>query len=465
MESTAEPGMPLPKYCSVATTLEAPAWTSTASPWDLSFTCPFALRVPWHNPLTRCSCYHPYLHSADPAWQGPGWLGGVRGAADTWVLARREPDGFYYWARIKAAPELERQGALLVEFDAPLVTGPKLPAQWQSVVLGEDVIQFSPFTQYSLRPGDKVLAPWEPDQQRYGPATVLGLEAREPQRASKEEEITVHFWNGKIATVPLGGVRWVSPAVWKKAVERLHNPFIREHPSPLFWAPCCSPLGPVTGCVTYGLPLGTPFLCPPCHPNVCCQLLCQGGLCCCPLAGSTWWPLTRSSGATARRYPEVELKPVAQLLPLEGPKEEEATVQAPMAVCPSSSTSQEEDLEKDLEMGFPQRLVVDSTANTDPMLPGTSLRRQGDLCQPEWRYWRSNGPEPRPGKSGTRGCNIRKEDTGNKRQRQHTVVVGSTKELVLEAANRKPLQILPEEAEHGKLSWCATACQRDSNSS
>lgn len=91
---------------------------------------------------------------------------------------------------------------------------------------------------------------------------------------------------------------------------------------------------------------------------------------------------------------------MAQLLPLEGPKEEEATMQAPMAVCPSSSTSQEEDLEKDLEMGFPQRLMEDSTANTEPMLPGTSLRRQGDLCQPEWRYWRSNGPEPRPGKSG-----------------------------------------------------------------
>lgn len=52
----------------------------------------------------------------------------------------------------------------------------------QSVVLGEAVIQFSPFTEYSLRPGDKVLAPWEPDQQWYSPATILGLEARDSQR-------------------------------------------------------------------------------------------------------------------------------------------------------------------------------------------------------------------------------------------------------------------------------------------
>lgn len=81
-----------------------------------------------------------------------------------------------------SCPQLERQGALLVEFEAPLVADPELPAPRQSVVLGEDVIQFSPPEEHSLQPGDKVLAPWEPDRQQYGPATVLGLEARGPQR-------------------------------------------------------------------------------------------------------------------------------------------------------------------------------------------------------------------------------------------------------------------------------------------
>ncbi|XP_070130842.1 uncharacterized protein C11orf16 homolog isoform X1 [Equus caballus] len=453
MESSAGPGMPLPKYCSVAPTLRAPAWAGAAPRWDLSFACPFALQAPWlpgHSALTSYAAYPPCLHVADPAWQGLGWLGRVGDAADTWVLARREPDGFYYRAQIKAAPELERQGALLVEFEAPLVTGPKLPAQQQSVVLEDDVIQFSPSMEYSLQPGDKVLAPWEPDRQRYGPGTVLlGLEARDPKRASKEEEITVHFWNGKIAPVPLGGVRWVPPAVWKKAVERLHKPFTREHPSPLLWAPCCPLLGPVTGYVSNGLPLGTPFLCPPCHPYACCQLLCQGRLCCCPLVGPTWWPLTRTSGVTATERPEAELKPTAQLLPLEGPKEEEVAVQAPMAVPSSSSSSEEEDLENDLEMGLPQRLMVDSTVNTDPILLEKSPRRQSGLCQPDWRYWRRNGPEPHPGKPGTRGGNIQKEK-GNKPQQQ-TTVVGSTKELVLEATDMKPLQVLPK-AERRKLS-------------
>lgn len=70
-----------------------------------------------------------------------------------------------------------------MEFETPLVTDPKLPAQRQSVVLEEDVIQFP---SSSLRPGDKVLALWGPGRQRYGPGTVLlGLEARDPQRGKR----------------------------------------------------------------------------------------------------------------------------------------------------------------------------------------------------------------------------------------------------------------------------------------
>lgn len=202
--------------------------------------------------------------------------------------------------------------------------------------------------------------------------------------------------------MPRGGVWGVPPAVWQKAVERLHGHFISRPPTTLLWAPCCSLLGPGTGYVTHGLPLGTPFLCPPCHPRACCQLLCQGCPGCCPLAGPTWWPLSRTLGATAREQPEAELKPKVQPLPLEAPKKEKVAVQAPVAVSSSSSSSfSEGDLEKDLETGLPQRLVVDSTVTSDPVPPEKTRRRQAGLGQPEWRYWRRNGPEPLPGKPGT----------------------------------------------------------------
>ncbi|XP_006162979.1 uncharacterized protein C11orf16 homolog isoform X2 [Tupaia chinensis] len=378
-----------PKYCSVATALKAPGCDPAVPPWDLSFTCPFALQAPRytrHNLFPRCASY-PGLHIAHSAWQQPGWLGRVGDATSTWVLARREPDGFYYRAQIKAAPELERQGTLLVEFEAPLDAGSKLPSQRQSVVLKEDVIQLSSSMEYSLRPGDKVLAPWEPDRQRYGPGTVLlGLEMAGTQRASEEEEITVHFWNGKTGRVPRTGAQWVPPPIWKRAVERLHKPSTREHPDPFLCGPYCPLLGTIHGCVTTGLPLGTPFLGPPCYPYSCSQFLCQGCLCCCPWAGSTWWPLTWTSEVTARELPESELKSTAWLLPLEGPKEEKAAVRAPVAISfsSSSSSSSEDDLENELEMGLPQRLMVDSMVNTDPILPEESPRQSG-FCRPEWR--------------------------------------------------------------------------------
>lgn len=54
------------------------------------------------------------------------------------------------------------------------------------MVLKDDVIQFSPPLEYSLQQGDKVLAPWEPGQLRYGPGTVLwGLEAGIPHREDR----------------------------------------------------------------------------------------------------------------------------------------------------------------------------------------------------------------------------------------------------------------------------------------
>lgn len=81
-----------------------------------------------------------------------------------------------------------------MEFEAPPVSGLKLPVQHRKVVFPEDVIQFSPSVPHSLQLGDKVLAPWGPEQQQYGPGTILlGLKKQKGQR-------------GKGAAVTLGEV-------------------------------------------------------------------------------------------------------------------------------------------------------------------------------------------------------------------------------------------------------------------
>lgn len=53
----------------------------------------------------RCASCQPCSHTADTSWQGLSWLGRVGDAAGPWVLARMEPEGFYYLAQIKPAPE------------------------------------------------------------------------------------------------------------------------------------------------------------------------------------------------------------------------------------------------------------------------------------------------------------------------------------------------------------------------
>lgn len=209
---------------------------------------------------------------------------------------------------------------------------------------------------------------------------------------ASKEEITVHFWNGKTTKVPLDRVRWVPPTVWKKAVERLQMPHTRGCHGPFLWAPHCSQLGPNARCTTHR---SLDSLCPPCLSRVRCQALYQSCVCGCPLVGPSWWPLTRTSEVTTRKLPESELKPTAQLLPLQGPKEEAIAAFS----YNMSSSSEEENSESHLEMGLPQRQMVNRGVNTDPITSEKPLQQCGP-SQPEWRYWRRNGPEPPPGKPG-----------------------------------------------------------------
>lgn len=211
---------------------------------------------------------------------------------------------------------------------------------------------------------------------------------------ASKEEITIHFWNGKTTKVPLDRVRWVPPTVWKKAVERLQTPHTRGCHGPFLWAPHCSQLGPNARCTTHRSPLGSS--CPPCLSRARCQPLYQSCVCGCPLVWPSWWPLTRTSEVT-RKLPESELKPTAQLLPLQGPKEEAIAAFS----YSMSSSSEEENSESHLETGLPQRQMVNRGVNTDPITSEKPLQQCGP-SQPEWRYWRRNGPEPPPGKQGTR---------------------------------------------------------------
>ncbi|XP_072475601.1 uncharacterized protein C11orf16 homolog isoform X2 [Notamacropus eugenii] len=421
MESLAGPWMPSLKYCSVTTAQKSPCCIDASAQWNTPSTCPLVLQVPClirHPSTARCAWAWPDLHRTDLQGKGPALLEGQKDG-DSPVLARRESDGFYYRAWIKQTPELGRQGKLLVEFEALHSTGPKSPGPLQSTA-PEDVIQHSWALEHSLLPGDKVLAPWEAKQERYGPGTVVqGLETRDPEKASEDEEITVCFWNGRMVKVPLGVAIWIPPACWEKTVEMLHKPLTSswpksgEHLRTIPWTPPCPVLGATLGYSMEGLLLAS-FLCPPQHlylqAHTHCPLL-PGDCLCCSSACCTWWPLTRTLETTTGDHLEPDLKPPVQLLESDNPRDKKMAAHACVDVTSSSSSScsysfssEEEDLGSDLKKALPQRKMVDSTVNTDTSLFEKPLK-QKVLSQPHWKYWKRNGLESshrKPGKESLR---------------------------------------------------------------
>lgn len=64
---------------------------------------------------------------------------------------------------------------------------------WQKAA-SSDILECVNGMRHSILPGDKVMAPWEPEQKRYGPGTVLqGMETRDPLRG-KIEIILPYTW-------------------------------------------------------------------------------------------------------------------------------------------------------------------------------------------------------------------------------------------------------------------------------
>ncbi|KFV50223.1 Uncharacterized protein C11orf16, partial [Gavia stellata] len=304
------------------------------------------------------------------------------------VLVRREQDGFYYRGTVKEEIESER-GMFLVEFAKPLVSHGRHPACLQKTAK-DDILEYVNGMKHSLLPGDKVMAPWEPDMARYGPGTVLtGTETRDPLRASEDEEIMVQFWNDKKVKLPRGVALWIPPSQWERIVEMIHMPFTsRLKPRETLDANSCifscSPktaLIPV--CAVHSLAKHCLLCSPHFHyhcDGLCCLTACVRCICCCRPRADAWWPLPSRSLVFQRETEEAESssEPSPHLLELEGPNQEE-----PAVVAASSLSS---DSEWDLEPFPTKSTVVDSAVNTDSGCP--EKPRLKDSARPEGKYWK-----------------------------------------------------------------------------
>nr|XP_025045750.1 uncharacterized protein C11orf16 homolog isoform X1 [Pelodiscus sinensis] len=326
------------------------------------------------------------------------------------VLARREMDGFYYLGMIKQELEQDERGTFLVEFDKPPVLGDKYTVCVQKTAR-DDILEYVNGMRHSILPGDKVLAPWEPDLVRYGPGTtLLGIETRDPLRASEDEEITVYSWNGKKVKVPLGVALWISPDTWERIVEMIHMPIssrlkLMNAPSTTSSYTClCRPLtSPIPSCSLAGQNrYGCAWLCTLMHPpfhglcySACWSPVHVGCICCSHPKFSVWWRLLATALLPQRSTTAQESnnkQPTAQLLELESPKEKEPA--APAADTSSSSS----DLESKGERCLTKSMVVDSAVNTKPCLFNKFKREDG--ARLEWNYWKRSHPKLQPRNPG-----------------------------------------------------------------
>ncbi|OXB80520.1 UNVERIFIED_CONTAM: hypothetical protein H355_016310 [Colinus virginianus] len=297
----------------------------------------FTVHPAWITKLgpLRCHCIGCCLPSCGSAWQRLSTSQSIP------VLVRGEHDGFYYRGTIKKEMENER-GMFLVEFTRPLQTHGRHSVYVQKTAK-DDILEYANGMKHSLLPGDKVLAPWEPDLVRYGPGTVLmGTEMRDPLRASEDEDILVQFWNDKQVKLPRGVALWIPPSLCGRIVEMIHMPFSSR----------LSCLG---------------------HPDV-------------------WWPLLPKSQVCQREAEKAEPRSKSSpcLLELEGQKQEELA--AVTARSPSA------DSEGDSEPFPTQSSAVKSTVNTDSSSPDKP--RLKESARPKWKYWKRSHCKSHASNSG-----------------------------------------------------------------
>ncbi|KAM6308960.1 uncharacterized protein C11orf16 homolog [Aegotheles albertisi] len=399
------------RYCSAMPALDKFSCSSIIPAVSPCCGSSFVVHPAWiTEPLTpqRCQWISRCLPSPGPARKRLSALGRSVGLdSNIPVLVRGEQDGFYYRGTVKEGLESER-GMFLVEFAKPLVSRGRHPVCVQKTAK-DDILDYVNGMKHSLLPGDKVLAPWEPDMARYGPGTVLtGIETRDPLRASEDEELIVKFWNDKKVKLPRDVALWIPPSLGERIVEMIHMPFTsrvkpRESPDANSCVFSCSPkpaLIPV--CAICSLAKHC-MLCSPCWPHFhchsggkCCSSAYVRCICCCHPHVDAWWPLPSRSlvfqSETEDTESSSELSPC--LLELKGPTQE-----ATAAVAVSSPCS---DSEWDLEPFPTKSTVMDSAVNRGSGC--LEKPRLNDSARPEWKYWKRRHHQSHPRNSGLGSC-------------------------------------------------------------
>lgn len=135
------------------------------------------------------------------------------------VLARRIDDGYFYSGVVKSQVLSEK---FLVAF-GPCKHGKYSETTYQDTHVF-DIIDYDDAKRHTILTGDQVLAPWEPEGERYGPGTVIEGHEKRQADGPDDKEITVSFTNGKVTKVAGNLAVWLPKKVFERLALELKMP-------------------------------------------------------------------------------------------------------------------------------------------------------------------------------------------------------------------------------------------------
>ncbi|KAF7699014.1 uncharacterized protein C11orf16 homolog [Silurus meridionalis] len=282
------------------------------------------------------------------------------------VLARREIDGFYYLGTIVHQLQ-DRGGLFMVTFDTCL---PKDETMMETVssqlICQSDMLNITQAHTHNIVPGDTVLAPWEPQMNRYGPGRVVsGMEVRDPLKGGVGDGLVVLFWNEIRSHIPKNLAVWIPASLHERIIRELQSNVFRasclnhSHCNHINWSPVC--------CLnhTNHYPSTTP------------------SMCFCPV---TSYPFSNQCLLINNEWKGQEIK-TDQLKKLTTSQEMDNDL--------SSLDSSEDEKEVANEK---QPELVSRSVNTE--ISCLKKVHTEPHIRPTWRYWKRGSPEPHHKKPG-----------------------------------------------------------------
>ncbi|XP_060072510.1 uncharacterized protein LOC132552362 [Ylistrum balloti] len=233
------------KQCSVATTLKVDPEESLALTPRVSFFnqypgYPGYPGNPYVHPAWGSWFMQPYRYYFPNGWSryrpARGWLksqetmldhienSGVSPAAGALligkrVLARRIDDGYFYLGTIKSQILSDK---FLVAF-GPCKHGKYKETTYQDTFV-YDLVDYEDAKRHTIITSDKVLAPWEPQGERFGPGVVIEGHEKRGSEGPDDLQITVTFSNGRTERVAADTALWVPEEVYERLVLELKMP-------------------------------------------------------------------------------------------------------------------------------------------------------------------------------------------------------------------------------------------------